>query len=1348
MKSGKRAQYTSIPRSGKADPALDAIAGNIEMLTGQKGTSNKRAVLVEDLEKLGFVSFKNNKLTSTIKPGTGEGGGGVTPDPPPVVEHPTPPQNVVGSGGFQYASLQWDRATYVGHAYAEIFINHVDHFAGSTRVGVTSTNFFSLTLPINGEGYFWVRFINVVGDIGPIQGAQGVHITTAGNIDDLLDEMKDKIDFEHLTPDVKDPIQKIPSIETGIKDVTDEVNNIVNTTIPALDKEVNDIQAEIDATIPKMTLDIDKLSESVREQWENADSLADSIIENALGADYDRDNNNARFAAIKNQQIVIVDDQQAMASEIKVLVAQFDGLSSEYTNLVKVVATNEETMTQQFTSLSSKIDDVEAGIYEDVYTKVQADHAIASATTALKSEIEDPNGSSLGATLHSNYYTETDTDKAIASATQLLKSEIEDPNGNSIGADLAQNYYTKTDTDSAISSIETSLKAEYKAGDKVNADEIDGVKTDLTTNYYTASQIDSNYYTKAEADQSLAAITTNLTAEFKAGDKVNADKIDETNNNLQNNFYSKAQIDTQFYTKADADSAIAAATQEIKSEIEDVNGNSIGADLSQNYYTKTDTDGAIAASSSSLSSEFKKADDDLSKRIDEINAGTADFYTKAEIDNNFYTKADADSAIAAATTTLKAQIEDPKGSSVGANLANNYYTSAESDSALAAATTALKSEIENPAGDSLGADLAKNYYTKVDTDSAIAAMGSTISSEYKAADKALEDKIDNIVTGGDFYTKAEIDQNFYTKADADSAIAAANTTLKAEIEDPNGSSLGAKLAQDYYTAVETDQAIASLETSISSEWLNESDVLGENDIENALGDDIEADKNRKNYAEITIKQSTFANDLTAIAETITKLNATVGDSQAQIESISQVVAEEKVVTAQKFEKLTSEVEGVSSNLSNNYYTKADTDGAIAVATTKLSSEYKAADDVLSGKIDDNVDAIKNVYTKAEIDSNFYTSADADKAIAEASTKLKAEIEDPNGNSLGASLETLSQTVADVDGYQEALWGVKATAGDVTASIGLVAKSDPNNPDINNAFFIVQDADFRVVYDDGTNTNSVVPVFGTMDNPKYDPDAPTDPSDPNFDPHKTNKKVLVIDTAAIRVADIHNLVAGDIIADSIVSNTTINAPIINSAEMNSSKITSSELVSDNYVIGTSGYRFWKDGAEINEDVVVNANFSASGVVSAIRKVNTPQTIYSSYRDRWLRTPLFGSIAIQQPRSWARVLQITLNLHLSENKSEYKGTGWGRLAVTYAGKTYYSRTYVIERQPDVDEPNTQADNNAIVYIDIPANAGGTINVYAEARSGTQGRVFGVDVTVSALSSDNVWHSLLLSNGTDLV
>lgn len=53
------------------------------------------------------------------------------------------------------------------------------------------------------------------------------------------------------------------------------------------------------------------------------------------------------------------------------------------------------------------------------------------------------------------------------------------------------------------------------------------------------------------------------------------------------------------------------------------------------------------------------------------------------------------------------------------DLEQNYYTIADADSAITSASTQLKAAIENPQGDSLGADLFNNYYTKVDTDGAI-----------------------------------------------------------------------------------------------------------------------------------------------------------------------------------------------------------------------------------------------------------------------------------------------------------------------------------------------------------------------------------------------------------------------------------------------------------------------------------------------------------------------------------------------------------------------------------------------------------------------------------------------------
>ena len=104
------------------------------------------------------------------------------------------------------------------------------------------------------------------------------------------------------------------------------------------------------------------------------------------------------------------------------------------------------------------------------------------------------------------------------------------------------------------------------------------------------------------------------------------------------------------------------------------------------------------------------------------------------LEQNYYTAANADSAISAAITTLKSTIEDPSGTSVGADLNNNYYTSAATDSAISFASTNLKSIIEDPNGTSLGADLSNNYYTAADADGAISAaiteLSATVGDNY------------------------------------------------------------------------------------------------------------------------------------------------------------------------------------------------------------------------------------------------------------------------------------------------------------------------------------------------------------------------------------------------------------------------------------------------------------------------------------------------------------------------------------------------------------------------------------------------------------------------------------------
>lgn len=126
--------------------------------------------------------------------------------------------------------------------------------------------------------------------------------------------------------------------------------------------------------------------------------------------------------------------------------------------------------------------------------------AISASATTLKAEIENPAGTSLGATLANNYYTEVDTDAAITASVSSMKTTIEDPLGSSIGADLATNYRTTANTDTAISSAITNVKTEIEDvnGTSLGATvatqqaSITDLETGASAGYLVKAQVDVN----------------------------------------------------------------------------------------------------------------------------------------------------------------------------------------------------------------------------------------------------------------------------------------------------------------------------------------------------------------------------------------------------------------------------------------------------------------------------------------------------------------------------------------------------------------------------------------------------------------------------------------------------------------------------------------------------------------------------------------------------------------------------------------------------------------------------------------------------------------------------------------
>lgn len=171
---------------------------NVEKLTGQRGNGLDRAITLRDLNILGLAKLSRHgsgAITAKPKPPLpfpgGETGG---------VQRPTKPTNLSAEGGFSAILVSWDRPTFKGFSYAEIYRGPTNNFAEAASIGtVTSTMFSDVVHP--GEMFFyWVRFINV-NDIagpyaGPVQGETAIDVSKA--LEGLSEQIRDSATFQAL----------------------------------------------------------------------------------------------------------------------------------------------------------------------------------------------------------------------------------------------------------------------------------------------------------------------------------------------------------------------------------------------------------------------------------------------------------------------------------------------------------------------------------------------------------------------------------------------------------------------------------------------------------------------------------------------------------------------------------------------------------------------------------------------------------------------------------------------------------------------------------------------------------------------------------------------------------------------------------------------------------------------------------------------------------------------------------------------------------------------------------------------------------------------------------------------
>ncbi|WP_299262879.1 hypothetical protein [uncultured Psychrosphaera sp.] len=202
--------------------------------------------------------------------------------------------------------------------------------------------------------------------------------------------------------------------------------------------------------------------------------------------------------------------------------------------------------------------------------------------------------------------------------------------------------------------------------------------------------------------------------------------------------------------------------------------------------------------------------------------------------------------------------------------------------------------------------------------------------------------------------------------------------------------------------------------------------------------------------------------------------------------------------------------------------------------------------------------------QATIINDYYTKASANEAISQASTTLKSEIEDENGNSVAANLKTLSETVATND-EQWAMWAVKTQVGDITSSFGLV--NDGRYP-----IFAIKGAKLAVITTQ--DPEDLTPIFSVVDD-------------------KTVMTNALIDQAFIQSLVTDELLSNRITVDSIFKTPSINYDPETGVRSNNFSIDpNGNMVAKSAVLDTATLH-----SVTIKDSAGNTVFSSSGKISS-------------------------------------------------------------------------------------------------------------------------------------------------------
>ncbi|WP_429112582.1 phage tail tip fiber protein [Aeromonas rivipollensis] len=1120
-----------------------ATAENVELLTGQRGDRLDKAVTFRELAALGL---------STLRPGAG---GvyvpGKNPDlfPPGQMEFPHAPVNVIANGAFHTVLVEWDPPQYRGHAHAEIWRAESDNQAEATLVGTSSANLFSDAIGKGAAFYYWVRFVNGKDDKGPFQGMQGVKAETSRDVQDILDELQGKIEESHLAQALLGPIEQVPQLQldiTILKPKVDEIEVIrpkvaaIEDKIPSIEQELaglderqraaqdllDDAQQQLGMSSIEIGLVQDRLNAKLDKYKGDFDSFRDAVfVVDPENGSITMDAVNAVRDELHTSITEVQQDLDAVAGQIssKADNVTVDGQGSRITeaeqringldaSLSQTVTRGEFTGEQQrVTQIGQELDATKGELTQKA-TKQEVDaQGVRLANAESKLTVHTDELSSQAQRLDGLSAQVTQGDETLqASITELARVSAE---SDQVTAQRVSGLEVRAGTSEAkIQALEEII--EDDGG--ITAGRLDVITAELELQ---RGQDDDN--ASAAIDGALAVDERDRETRKAFGAIRTEQRVILTEQQAQ------AQRTTDMEVKFEAKDA---ATQARISSVEKVT---------------SDADSALAQRIDNVTTEFK----------------AADAQANADIRSLAQSSATADEALSLRQDQLAATFSSTTAE-LAANITQEESSRVTADEAISRRVAEVEAQFSSDLEDA-NARVAAEELARATKDEALAQQISTVDAAFKAADTALS---------------ASLSESSKALADADRALGERISTLDVTVGENSASITELRQAvvsneeslsqrQDKMESEIGIGAISQVEGALTGDERDrenrkargvilqqQSTLANQQEAQARTVEQLTAEFDAENAeirAQITNEQLVRSTADEALAQKTSVLEAQIeGVDQSLSASIAEVARVSADADAAMTEKLnqqqstmqTADAE-LSSRINEEATTRADAVESLASQIQQVTANYQQGDQQLQGQITaesvaradavqalgsqiNTVSAVAGSKNKTFFQATapgsgmgtgdlWFDTASNNRPYRYSGTAW-ISTDDPRIAANAAAVQLQSQAIADLQSGAQAMWTAKASAGQITAGIGLVAKSDGTSQ-------VAISASQVFVFDPNSST-PMAPLFA-IDNGQ-----------------------AVIAEAIIRKATIQILNSEKITADYVRAGVSISSPLINGGQI--------------------------------------------------------------------------------------------------------------------------------------------------------------------------------------------------------